>query len=167
MGDPFDESTTLGPLANQRGAEAHQKMMEAAKQKGTILTGGNVINYEATGFNLAEPTVIEAQEDNVLMYEESFAPVWTLCKFDNNEKAIHIANNSKYGLGGIVLGKDKEALQVAEAIETGMIAVNENMTSYSDLPFGGVKDSGYGRECADYGVLEFSNPKLIIQTKNK
>ncbi len=95
--------------------------------------------------------------------EELFGPVAVVYRVEDDDEAVALANSSPYGLGGHVYGSDGErARSVADRLETGMIAVNRGMGSNGDLPFGGVKRSGYGRELSHLGMLEFVNRRLVL-----
>lgn len=94
--------------------------------------------------------------------EELFGPVAVVYRVSDVDEAVSLVNSSRYGLGATVIGRDeKPAQQVAERIETGMVWINEPTGTDPDLPFGGIKNSGFGRELSDLGILEFVNRKLI------
>ena len=107
------------------------------------------------------PTIfINVDNDMTIAQEEIFGPVASVITYNNLDEAIKIANDTKYGLAGYVIGKDKETLQkVARSIEAGRIEINEG--NQPDLPFGGYKQSGIGREWGDYGIEEFLEVKSI------
>lgn len=95
-------------------------------------------------------------------HEELFGPVAVLCHASSAEEAVRIANDSPYGLGGAVFGRDEShAAHVADRLDTGMVGVNTTIRSAPDLPFGGVKNSGYGRELGRFGLDEFANRKPL------
>jgi len=109
------------------------------------------------------PTVCEVKEDNILFHEETFGPVIPLLKVKNVEDAVRIANNTQYGLGGIIIGKDLEKAQkIGKDINVGALFFNAPLSSDSRLPSGGIKNSGYGRECGVFGVREFANIKTVV-----
>jgi succinate-semialdehyde dehydrogenase/glutarate-semialdehyde dehydrogenase len=160
-GDPMDEKTTLGPLCTDRALDLIQKQIDAAVKGGAkILIGGNRLDRK--GYFL-EPTILtEIKPGNPAYYQEFFGPVALIFRVKNEQEAIKLANDSPYGLGGSVITKDIErGKRVARKIETGMVWINEATWTTAELPFGGVKNSGYGRELSDLGIREFVNKKLI------
>jgi succinate-semialdehyde dehydrogenase/glutarate-semialdehyde dehydrogenase len=161
VGDPTDETTLLGPLVSERALEGLLKQIEDAKAAGaTIVYGGKRV--DRPGFYL-EPTIItDIAEDNPLYQQEAFGPVLSFYVVDSEEAAIALANDSKYGLGAFVFDADIEhAKQVASRIESGMVYINSCFVDSPGLPFGGVKNSGFGRELSEQGIGEFLNRKLI------
>lgn len=161
VGDPNDEATLLGPLVSERALEGLLKQIEDAKTAGaTIVYGGKRV--DRPGFYL-EPTIItDIAEDNPLYQQEAFGPVLSFYVVDSEEAAIALANDSKYGLGAFVFDADIEhAKQVASRIESGMVYINSCFVDSPGLPFGGVKNSGFGRELSEQGIGEFLNRKLI------
>jgi NAD-dependent aldehyde dehydrogenases len=101
--------------------------------------------------------------DNPMYDHELFGPVAQLYVSKSDAQAVQIANNSNYGLGGAVYSEDIEKAQkIANNIETGMVAINQVMTSHAAVPFGGIKKSGYGRELSDVGIKTFANQKTIL-----
>ena len=164
IGDPFDADTKIGPLARGDLLEHIQQQVDkAVADGGELLYGGNRLEDEQMkNGNYISPAVIEVDEENSLTREETFGPVFTLIKSKGEEDSIRIANSSDYGLGGVVVTKDQQkGEKVAKRLESGMVFVNENTKSDSRLPSGGMKLSGFGRECGDYGVKEFSNIKTL------
>jgi succinate-semialdehyde dehydrogenase/glutarate-semialdehyde dehydrogenase len=111
----------------------------------------------------AEPTILtDIGPTNTAYYQEFFAPVSLMFRVANEEQAIALANDSPYGLGGVIITKDiARGKRLAGLIDTGMVSINEASGSAPDLPFGGVKNSGFGRELADFGIGEFVNRKLV------
>ena len=161
VGDPTDETTVLGPLASERALEGLLKQIEDAKAAGArIIHGGRRINRP--GFYL-EPTIItNITTDNPLYRQEAFGPVLSFYVVESEEEAIALANDSSYGLGAYVFDADTEhAKQVASRIESGMVYINSCFADSPGLPFGGVKNSGFGRELSELGIGEFLNRKLI------
>jgi succinate-semialdehyde dehydrogenase/glutarate-semialdehyde dehydrogenase len=110
-----------------------------------------------------EPTILTGiTAENPAFYQEFFAPVALIFRVKNDQEAIALANDSPYGLGGSIMTTDIErGKRVARQIETGMVFINQATWTAPDLPFGGVKNSGYGRELSDLGIGEFVNKKLI------
>jgi succinate-semialdehyde dehydrogenase/glutarate-semialdehyde dehydrogenase len=108
------------------------------------------------------PAIVEVTEDNSLVKEETFAPVFALLKFKTEEEAVRIANDTQYGLGSIIISKDEERAQkLGRDIEAGALFINDLTKSDHKLPSGGVKESGYGRECGIHGAREFTNVKTV------
>jgi succinate-semialdehyde dehydrogenase/glutarate-semialdehyde dehydrogenase len=106
---------------------------------------------------------VNVSPKNPAFYQEFFCPVALFFRVETEEEAISLANDSRYGLGGTIISKDVDrAKRVASKIETGMVFINSPAASAPNLPFGGVKNSGYGRELSDLGINEFVNKKLIL-----
>jgi len=162
MGDPMDEDVEVGPLSTE-GAAEHllEQVTETVRAGAKVLLGGGRPDREGAFF---EPTILTGVEKGMPSYDqELFGPVATIYVVEDEEAAIALANDSSYGLGGSVFTKDLErGRRVAERVETGMMFLNEPTKSQSELPFGGVKNSGYGRELSHLGILEFVNKKLVM-----
>lgn len=160
-GDPMDPKTTLGPLCTKAALELVEKQIKTAVEGGAkVLIGGKRVNR--SGYYL-EPTILtDLSRENPAFHVEFFAPVALIFRVKNEQEAIDLANDSPYGLGGSVITKDVErGKRVARQIETGMVFINRATWTAPDLPFGGVKNSGYGRELSELGIGEFVNKKLI------
>jgi len=160
-GDPMDPKTTLGPLCTQGALELVEKQIRMAVEGGAkVLMGGKRLTR--TGYFL-EPTILtDITRENPAFHVEFFAPVAMIFRVKNDKEAIDLANDSPYGLGGSVITQDVErGKRIARQIETGMVFINRATWTAPDLPFGGVKNSGYGRELSDLGISEFVNKKLI------
>ena len=160
-GDPMDPKTTLGPLCTNGALELVEKQIKTAVDGGAkVLIGGKRI--ERPGYFLAPTILTDITPDNPAFHMEFFAPVAMIFRVKNDQEAIDLANDSPYGLGGTVITKDIErGKRIARQIETGMVFINQSTWTAPDLPFGGVKNSGYGRELSDLGISEFVNKKLI------
>ena len=161
MGDPLDESTTLGPLSSESAAENLAKQVQATVNAGaTVVLGGGRPDREGAFFN---PTILTGVTPNMPSFnQELFGPVATVYVVKDEAEAITLANESSFGLGGSVYTSDIErGRRIAEQIESGMVFVNQPTQSRAELPFGGVKNSGYGRELSHLGIMEFVNKKLI------
>ncbi|PNG26580.1 NAD-dependent succinate-semialdehyde dehydrogenase [Methylocella silvestris] len=160
-GDPFDDRTTLAPLSSQGAAdEVKDKIREAVGHGATATeVGPSVPNQGA----FVQPTILtDFTEDNPARYWEFFGPVSMMFRARDEDDAVRIANDSPYGLGGSVFTSDpKHGAEVARKISTGMVFVNHPTMVKADLPFGGVRRSGYGRELIGLGIKEFVNHKLI------
>jgi len=160
-GDPMDPKTTLGPLCTAGALELVEKQIQLAVDGGAkVLTGGKRLNRK--GYFLAPTILTDITPENPAFHVEFFAPVALIFRVKNEKEAVDLANDSPYGLGGSVITKDVErGKRIARQIETGMVFINQATWTAPDLPFGGVKNSGYGRELSDLGIGEFVNKKLI------
>jgi succinate-semialdehyde dehydrogenase/glutarate-semialdehyde dehydrogenase len=160
-GDPMDKSTTLGPLSTEGALVKLVGQVEAAVSNGaTLVMGGKRINRPGA---FMSPTILtDIKPSNPAYREEFFGPVALFFRVKDEEEAIALANDSEFGLGGSVFTKDIErGKKVAAKVETGMMFVNHPTWTTPELPFGGVKNSGYGRELSSMGIQEFVNKKLI------
>ncbi|WP_222919637.1 NAD-dependent succinate-semialdehyde dehydrogenase [Natrinema sp. SYSU A 869] len=161
VGDPMDEDTDLGPQAREDlMAELHDQVEETVDQGGEIELGGEPIDRNGAFY---PPTVLtDVPENAPADQEELFGPVATVFRVPDEEAAIEKANDTRFGLGASVWTEDLErGERVARQFESGLAFVNELVKSDPRLPFGGVKDSGYGRELARHGIREFVNTKTI------
>ncbi|PDQ34674.1 MAG: succinate-semialdehyde dehydrogenase [Candidatus Lumbricidophila eiseniae] len=157
-GDPLAEGTLLGPLSSDAATERLEQQLDRAIQQGaTVLLRG-----ERKG-NFFPPAVLTDVTPAMNAYrEEFFGPVAVLYRVETEEEAIRIANDTPYGLGSYVYTTDKtQALRVADAMDAGMVWINIVLGDAAELPFGGVKRSGSGREMGKYAVEEFINKKLV------
>ncbi|ENZ7342527.1 NAD-dependent succinate-semialdehyde dehydrogenase [Klebsiella aerogenes] len=162
IGDPLDESTTLGPLSSKEALETLSKQVDEAVKHGAKLhLGGKPVSGEG---NFYEPTILTGiTRENPAYFEEFFGPVAQIYVVKDDDEAIELANDSHYGLGGAVFSQDIErAKRMASGIETGMVYINWLTDTAPELPFGGVKRSGFGRELSDLGIKEFVNQKLVV-----
>ncbi|WVD68330.1 NAD-dependent succinate-semialdehyde dehydrogenase [Orbus wheelerorum] len=165
VGDPLDPKTQLAPLSSEKAAQTVIKQVELAVSEGAkLVLGGKRLDREGA---FMQPTILTGITPNMKAYfEEIFGPVLCIYVVQNIDEAIKLANATEFGLGGSVFGKDeKEAINVARQIVTGMVYINHTTGIAPELPFGGTKASGYGREQADAGIHEFVNAKLIRVTK--
>ncbi|MGY1753583.1 NADP-dependent succinic semialdehyde dehydrogenase [Blastococcus sp. SYSU D01042] len=161
VGDPRDEGTQVGPLATESGLEDVEKYVQDAVGKGaTVLVGGKRVDRPGWFY---EPTLLSGITPEMDLYaEEVFGPVAALFTVDSLDEAIEIANSHPYGLGSNLWSEDEdERAQFVRDIASGMAFVNGMTTSYPELPFGGVKQSGYGRELTEVGMREFMNAKTV------
>ena len=159
-GDPAEPSTTLPPLASISAADEVAAQVETAVCQGaTLRTGGRRIGPGA----FLEATVLtDITPEMDAYYEEIFGPVVLVFRAETEEEAIAIANDSPFGLGASVFGTDQDRMRgVADRIEAGMVYLNKAGGSVADLPFGGIKRSGMGRELGALGIEEFMNKKSI------
>ncbi|WP_315706127.1 MULTISPECIES: NAD-dependent succinate-semialdehyde dehydrogenase [unclassified Bradyrhizobium] len=160
-GDPFDSRTTLAPLSSQGAAdEVREKIREAVKLGATAEEVGPPVPNRGA---FVQPTILtEVREDNPARYWEFFGPVSMIFRAKDEDDAVRIANDSPFGLGGSVFTSNPaHGAEVAHRISTGMVFVNHPTKVEADLPFGGIRRSGYGRELLGLGLKEFVNHKLI------
>ena len=161
LGDPRDEATTLGPLATEQGRVDVEELVQDAVHKGaTVLAGGT--RPDGPGW-FYPATLVEGITKDMRMYaEEVFGPVAQLHRAGSFDDALRIANDSEFGLGSAIWTTDTaEADRFVGEVASGMAFVNGMTTSYPELPFGGIKTSGYGRELSDLGIREFCNAKTV------
>lgn len=166
VGDPADEATEVGPLSSEGAAkQLAEQVEETIKAGATAVIGGKRLDREGA---FMEPTILTDIKPGMRAYhEELFGPVASFYRVKDENEAIKLANDSDFGLGGAVFSKDiKRAEKVALQIETGMVFINSPTNSSPELPFGGTKRSGYGRELSSLGIEEFVNKKLIRITEN-
>jgi succinate-semialdehyde dehydrogenase/glutarate-semialdehyde dehydrogenase len=160
-GDPMDEKTTLGPLSTESALLQLLEQVKVAVSHGAkIEMGGKRIDRPGA---FMEPTILtDVKPDNPAFRDEFFGPVAMFFRVKDEDAAIALANDSDFGLGGSVFTKDlARGKRVASRVETGMMFINNISWSDADLPFGGIKDTGYGRELGDMGIQEFVNKKLV------
>jgi succinate-semialdehyde dehydrogenase / glutarate-semialdehyde dehydrogenase len=163
MGDPRNEATKLGPLQSVHARdEIHDQVRRSVENGARILCGGEVPDRPGAWYPATVLTDVRAGQP--AHDEEVFGPVAAVIEAADEADAIRIANDSAFGLGSGVLTRDLARGEriAAEALEAGMSFVNQNVRSDSRLPFGGVKDSGYGREVSHYGIREFVNIKSVL-----
>ena len=160
-GNPKDEATTLGPLSTESAAVDLMKQVDVAVAHGAkVLMGGKRLDRPGA---FMQPTILtDVTPGNPAFRDEFFGPVAMFFRVKDEDAAIALANDSDFGLGGSVFTKDIErGKRVASRVETGMMFINNISWSDAELPFGGIKDSGYGRELGDMGIQEFVNKKLV------
>ena len=161
-GDPMDKETTLAPLSSSQALKTLLGQVEEAVGRGArLLMGGRRIDGERGEF--MQPTILtDIAPDNPAYHQEFFGPVALFFRVADEDAAVKLANDSPFGLGGSVFTSDIErGREVARRIDTGMVFINSSAVSSPELPFGGVKNSGYGRELSSLGIQEFVNKKLI------
>ena len=160
-GDPMDEATTLGPLSTEAALVQLLGQVEQAVAKGAALVmGGKRIDRPGS---FMQPTILtNIKPANPAFREEFFGPVALFFRVKNEDEAVALANDSDFGLGGSVFTRDvARGKRVASRIDTGMVFINHPTWTTPDLPFGGIKNSGYGRELSSLGIQEFVNKKLV------
>ncbi|EHQ24973.1 NAD-dependent succinate-semialdehyde dehydrogenase [Mucilaginibacter paludis] len=161
VGDPMDPATELGPLCNEAAAvQIADQVSRSVSAGARLLLGGKRVNRKGA---FMEPTILTDLHPGIPAYhEELFGPVASFYRVKDEQAAIDLANDSDFGLGGSVFTGDVErGRRVADQIDTGMVFINHPTWTQADLPFGGTKGSGYGRELSELGIDEFVNKKLI------
>ncbi|CCG04227.1 NADP-dependent succinic semialdehyde dehydrogenase [Blastococcus saxobsidens] len=161
VGDPMAEETQIGPLATESGLRDVEDYVADARSKGaTVVVGGERVDRPGWFY---QPTLVSDVTPEMAMHsEEVFGPVAALYTVDSLEEAIELANSHVYGLGSNLWSEDAdERAQFVRDIASGMAFINGMTASYPELPFGGIKQSGYGRELTDVGMYEFMNAKTV------
>ncbi|HEX7133374.1 MAG TPA: aldehyde dehydrogenase family protein, partial [Iamia sp.] len=161
-GDPRDPAHLMGPLISARQRDRVLGYVQTAVEEGAeVATGGGIPEALPTGW-FVEPTVlVNVEEDATVAQEEIFGPVLVVQAHDGDDDAVRVANNSRYGLSGAVFGPPDRARAVAERVRTGTMAVNGGLYYGPDVPFGGYKHSGIGREMGQAGFEEYTEIKSI------
>lgn len=162
VGDGFGEGVTTGPLINAAAVDkVEEHVTDALKKGGKIITGGK---RHTLGGTFYEPTVIrDVTTDMLIAREETFGPVAPLFRFKTEEEAIHMANDTEFGLACYFYTRDiGRVWRVGEALEYGIVGINEGIISTAEAPFGGVKESGIGREGSLHGVEEYTEIKYML-----
>lgn len=160
-GDPLDPETRFGPVSSSLAREELlEQIHDAVEQGATLLNGGHAVEGDGA---FLEPTLLADLTPEMRAWnEELFGPVAQVYRVHDADEAIELANASPYGLGAAVFGANPELNRyVADRLEAGMVFINSNSDSEPDMPFGGVKRSGFGRELGAFGIEEFANKKLI------
>lgn len=161
VGDPTDPGSIVGPLSSEQALnELIEQVQDTVKAGATLHTGGERLSE--TGAYFSPAVLTDVTPEMRAYYEELFGPVAIVYRAESVEEALRLANDSPFGLGSSIFTDDPEgALDVADQIETGMVFFNEAGGSQPDLPFGGVKRSGIGRELGPLGIEEFMNKKVV------
>jgi succinate-semialdehyde dehydrogenase/glutarate-semialdehyde dehydrogenase len=160
-GDPADPSTTLAPLSSERAAkDLHAQIQDAIDKGATVIAGGRRPDLPGA---FVEATILADVTPEMRAYkEELFGPAAVVYKVRDEDEAIELANDSDFGLGAAVFSSDLDrARSVADRLEAGMVWINQPTGSSPELPFGGIKRSGYGRELSELGMFEFANRRLV------
>lgn len=163
FGDPFDEETTMGPMARMDlRDELHQQVFESVEKGAEIIIGGEIPLREGAFY---PPTILENVQPGMPAYDqELFGPVASVIRVKDEKEAIKVANDTEFGLGAAIFTTDVErGEKIAEMhLEAGCCFVNDFVKSDVRLPFGGIKNSGFGRELSSHGIKEFMNTKTVV-----
>jgi succinate-semialdehyde dehydrogenase/glutarate-semialdehyde dehydrogenase len=161
VGDPADEATELGPLATEQGRDlVREQVADAVRRGAVVLCGGEPM--EGPGWWYPATVVTGITPEMRMYHEEVFGPVAQLYRARDADEALRIANATPFGLGSNVWTRDPEEQErFVDGLEAGMVFVNGMTTSYPEIPFGGVRHSGYGRELGALGIREFCNAKTV------
>jgi len=162
VGNGFEEGVVQGPLIDERAvAKVEEHIADALAKGGRLLTGGR--RHQGLGGNFFEPTVIaDATPAMAVAREETFGPLAPLFRFRDEAEAVRLANDTEYGLACYFYTRDLgRAFRVSEALEYGLVGINEGLITTEVAPFGGVKESGVGREGSKYGIDDYLNIKYV------
>lgn len=163
IGDPMDEATTLAPLSSLKAKKDIVKQVEKALENGASLAYGDMSENHGDDSFFRPVILANITRENPAYFEEFFGPVGQIYKVKDEQEAIALANDSHYGLSGIVFAGDaNHGAEVAKQIETGSVYVNSYGGTLPELPFGGVKRSGYGRELGKLGIESFMIQELVV-----
>jgi aldehyde dehydrogenase (NAD+) len=162
-GDVDSPDQVMGPLISKKQMERVLGYIELGKKEGaTLLHGGNARPDKGGGFFVEPTCFVDVTNDMRIAQEEIFGPVLVVIPFEDDEDAIRIANESAYGLsGGVNSGDQERAMKIARRIRTGSVGVNNGMCIAGDIPFGGYKASGIGREWGVEGIEEYTEIKML------
>jgi succinate-semialdehyde dehydrogenase/glutarate-semialdehyde dehydrogenase len=161
VGNGMEQGTVIGPLIDLKAVEkVEQHISDAVKKGAKVVVGGS---RHALGGSFFEPTVLaDVTTDMIVTREETFGPVAPLFRFKTEEEAIRMANDTEFGLAAYFYARDiGRVWRVAEALEYGIVGINEGIISTEVAPFGGVKESGIGREGSKYGIEDYLEVKYL------
>lgn len=161
VGNPLEDDTDIGPLAQREFVDKlHEQVIDSIDQGASLLCGGKPVDPHGCYY---APTVLDHVKPGMIVFEEeTFGPVAAVVHVMDAEHALHLANRSRYGLGASIWTKDTErAMHLATLLDAGCVSINEIVKSDPRMPFGGVKDSGFGRELSDFGIHEFVNIQSV------
>lgn len=160
-GNPDDPATTLGPLASKKALNLLLDQIKLARKEGAKVVYGGA-RLDLPGFYLQPTILVGISEENPIYAQELFGPVVSFHVVENENEAVSLANATPFGLGASVFTADIErGRKVAAKIDSGMVFINQPVWTATQLPFGGTKNSGFGRELSELGFGEFVNEKLI------
>lgn len=158
VGDGFKDTSTCGPLINERAVQkVSQHLQDIRSKGGRIVLEGNIKD------NFVDPILAaDVTPEMLVCHEETFGPLVAVIRFETEEEVLQVANGTDYGLAGYFFSRDiSQVFRVAKKLQVGMIGVNEGLISTAQAPFGGIKQSGIGREGSKYGVDEYTEIKYI------
>jgi acyl-CoA reductase-like NAD-dependent aldehyde dehydrogenase len=161
VGDPLSDETDIGPLVSSKSAENIERVVKDSIQKGgEVLTGGELAKSRGSFY---KPTLLKnVSQDMLVLKEETFGPVAPISVVESEMEALNLANDSKFGLGASIWTEDLDkAEKLSRMVQSGIVTVNNVVISDPRVPFGGIKNSGFGRELSRYGMLEFVNIKSV------
>jgi succinate-semialdehyde dehydrogenase/glutarate-semialdehyde dehydrogenase len=165
MGDGMEEGVALGPLINPQAVEKVQNHIADAKTKGASVILGDNEAPQGPGYFLPPTIVTGATKEMEFSTEETFGPLAPLFKFEDEDEVIDLANDTIFGLASYFYAKDlSRVYKVAEALEYGIVGVNTGIISTEMAPFGGIKQSGLGREGSHHGIEEFMEMKYVCMS---
>jgi succinate-semialdehyde dehydrogenase/glutarate-semialdehyde dehydrogenase len=161
VGEGTKPNVEIGPLIDENAIEKINRLMNDALERGATITAGG--NKHEAGKLFYQPSIIEGcNSEMAVSREEIFGPVSAIYKFRTDEEAIQMANNTEYGLAAYFFTQNiGRAIRVAEALDYGIVGVNEGVVSHTEAPFGGMKESGIGREGSKYGIEEYVEVKYV------
>ncbi|MBG2875985.1 NAD-dependent succinate-semialdehyde dehydrogenase [Proteus alimentorum] len=163
VGNGFEDGVTIGPLINRKAVEKSQSLLaDTLKRGATLLCGGE---GDKAGENFFQPTVVgNVPADSHILEEEIFGPVAPLVIFEDEDEVVHLANNTIYGLAAYFYSENPQRIwRVAENLEYGMVGINTGLISNEVAPFGGIKQSGLGREGSEHGIEDYMEMKYLCQ----
>lgn len=165
VGNPMNADTQIGPLARADLRSLLLSQVERSISEGaSLLTKRELLDVPPVGYYVRPALLLDRDGTTACSRQEVFGPVATISIFESDEQAILMANNSEYGLGAAVYGKSQaQTSYIASKLESGAVFINGSVRSHQQLPFGGVKNSGYGRELGTEGLLEFMNVRTIVE----
>ncbi|KAI4602230.1 hypothetical protein KJ359_009468 [Pestalotiopsis sp. 9143b] len=162
MGPGHDPSTTQGPLVNQAAVDKVTEHIQDALAKGGKIETGGAAPSDRAGYFFAPTVLSGATADMVVSRDETFGPLAPVFAFDTEDDAVRMANDTEFGLAGYFFSRDyARVMRVAKKLQVGMVGANTGKISAAEAPFGGVKESGYGKEGSLYGLAEYQNVKSI------
>jgi succinate-semialdehyde dehydrogenase / glutarate-semialdehyde dehydrogenase len=163
FGDPCDPEITMGPMARtDLRDELHRQVLDSVNKGAEVVIGGEIPNRNGAYY---PPTILENVKPGMPAYEEElFGPVAAVIRVKDTEEAVRVANDSEFGLGAAVFTKNEvKGENIAEfQLQAGCCFVNDFVKSDPRLPFGGIKESGFGRELSTHGIKEFMNVKTVV-----
>jgi succinate-semialdehyde dehydrogenase/glutarate-semialdehyde dehydrogenase len=162
IGSGLDPTVTHGPLVNRAGVTKTKQHIDDAVSKGAKLLVGGKVRDDMDGYFIEPALLTGATQEMLVAKEETFGPLAPVFKFESEEEVVEMANDTEFGLAGYFFSNDlRRVWRVAKALEVGMVGVNTGKISAAESPFGGIKESGLGKEGSKYGLAEFQVMKSI------